>query len=132
MFLHIFHEFRKPADHSVEGTVGEKDDKGRFGKRIIFQEILQFLVGGKGMARLSLVLDPLNHIGRIDPFIRRDFFRPVDGTEQADISNGKSIGKAVLKNIGDGGVTARFETGNNLRPDQRARKDSRAPAMAVG
>ena len=24
--------FRKPADHSVEGTVGEKDNEGRFPK----------------------------------------------------------------------------------------------------
>ena len=66
------------------------------------------------MARLSLVLDPLDHIRRIDPFIRRDFFRPVDGTKQADISKGKGISKAVLKHIGDGGVTARFETGDDL------------------
>ena len=70
IYLHLFNEFRKPADHSVEGTVGEKDDEGRFRKRIIFQEIFQFLVGGKGMSRLSLVLDPLDHIRRIDSFIR--------------------------------------------------------------
>ena len=52
---------------------------------ITFEECLQFLIGGEGMARLSLILNPLNHILCIDPLILRNFFRTMNSSKQADI-----------------------------------------------